>query len=86
MRVFERLNKAGSRQSTVDREDVHTEVCGFLAVDCELSTVNCFSERRPAFLRSDSDSNTFNTFSTPTTLCSESERKNEALKPVRSLS
>ena len=48
-----------------------------LAVDCELSTVNCFSERRTSFLRSDSDSNTYNTFSTPSTLCSESERKDE---------
>ena len=28
-------------------------------------------------MRSDSDSNTYNTFSTPSTLCSESERKDE---------
>ena len=28
-------------------------------------------------MRSDSDSNTYNTFSTPSTLCSESERKND---------
>src|SRR6185295_16358552 len=35
------------------------------------------NERRNSFLRSDSDSNTYNAFSTPSTLCSESERKNE---------
>jgi len=33
-------------------------------------------------LRSDSDSNAYNTFSTPTTLCSESERNNEDRKAV----
>jgi hypothetical protein len=35
------------------------------------------SGREVSFLRSDSDNHTFHAFSTPSTLCSESERKDE---------
>ncbi len=34
-------------------------------------------------MRSDSDSNTTYAFSTPSTLCSESERKNETSEKIR---
>ncbi len=51
---------------------------GFEDIRLEMDCIEILSnERRPSFLRSDSDSNTFYTFSTLTTLCSESERNNE---------
>jgi hypothetical protein len=42
------------------------------------------SGKEVPFLRSDSDNNTFNAFSTPSTLCSESERKERDLTAYES--
>ena len=42
------------------------------------------SGREVSSLRSDSDNNTFNAFSTPSTLCSESERKERDLTAYES--